>query len=152
MIAMNPSQNTTPRRTVVFFDGGCALCSREIRWLRSLDRRQRVQWIDINLDMTLLDAFGIDYVSAMRRFHVLDRSGILRVGAPAFLTLWSELPLLKPVARMVYATRSVALLDRWYERFASWRLLRRSRTLCQASIPEPGAAFNASIHTRRSLT
>ncbi len=108
---MIDNANPIQHRTVVFFDGDCGLCSREIRWLRTLDRQRRVKWIDINRDMTVLKAFGVDYDTAMRRFHVLDHGGILRVGAPAFLALWSELPWLRLAARIVYITRSVALLD-----------------------------------------
>ena len=124
---MNTWPNQANLPVIVFFDGGCGLCSREIRLLRRFDLHRQVQWIDINLDMSLLNAFGIDYRQAMRRFHVLDPAGVLRVGAPAFVALWSVLPLFSLLARLIHLTRTVEMLDKVYEQFAERRFRARLR-------------------------
>ena len=127
-MAFKPSVSESP--TVVFFDGGCGLCRREIRLMRRLDTHDKVEWVDINADMKLLEAFGVKYEVAMSRFHVLDKSGVMRVGVPAFLSLWSQLPALKLLARVIYLTRSTWMLEPAYEKFAAWRLRNRLPAMC----------------------
>ena len=124
----------TPRqRAIVFYDGGCGLCRREIRFYRRCDRQDAVQWVDINQDMSILSALGVTYDHAMRRFHVLDRNGVLQDGAPAFLAMWRELPLFWLLSELVYRTRSVSVLDRIYCRFAAWRYRSREPAACNVS-------------------
>ena len=112
---------------VVFFDGGCGLCRREIRLFKRLDSAQRVQWIDISRDQTLLNALGVSWERGMQSLHVLDGGGILRDGARAFIALWSVLPYHRHLARLILWTRTTTLLDRAYRRFAGWRYARRRR-------------------------
>ena len=115
---------------IVFFDGGCNLCSREIRYYRKLDRQERISWQDITRDTTLLEAFGISPEDAMRRFHVLDSQGVMRTGAPAFLALWEELPGFRLLPGLFYKCRLVSALDWLYNRFADWRYSSRSGAVC----------------------
>jgi len=62
-------------KPMVFFDGGCPLCRREVAHYRFLDRRNRVGWIDISRAADLLLQYGIDRGAAMRRLHALDERG-----------------------------------------------------------------------------
>ncbi len=117
--------NAKNLKTIAFFDGQCGLCSKEIRFFKKLDATKRIEWIDINEDVELLHALGITYEQAMRRLHVLDHRGILRQGACAFLALWSELPFFNIIARLVYFSRTSALLEKAYLRFADWRYEKR---------------------------
>lgn len=114
--------------TVVFFDGGCPLCSREIGHYARLDRERRFKWIDITKDRELLSAFGISYERAMRRLHVLDRNGVMVDGARAFLAIWSELPRYRFLSRLVYGLRVLNALEMAYSRFADRRYASRCRT------------------------
>lgn len=111
----------------MFFDGGCPLCRREVSHYRRLDRNCRVDWVDIQQDMRLLSAFGVSYPRAMQRLHALTADGLLVDGAYAFAAVWSELPYYRWLARLLYATRTLPLLDGWYGRFARWRYRRRCR-------------------------
>ncbi|MFC1681052.1 thiol-disulfide oxidoreductase DCC family protein [Pseudomonadota bacterium] len=126
---MNIEPLITRARTVVFFDGGCPLCSKEIRHYARLDREDRMEWIDISKDRDLLAAFGITYEQAMRRLHVLDRNGVLVDGARAFLAIWSELPRYRVLSRLVYAFRALNALEAAYSRFADRRYASRCRTI-----------------------
>jgi len=129
------STNSRPAaRPIVFFDGGCSLCSREISHYRTLDRDHRVAWIDINSGAHLLDALGLSRDHAMRRLHVLDGDGVMRDGAAAFVTMWRALPYYRALAWLVDRTRTVRLLDAAYDRFAAWRYRRRQEDpVCPAS-------------------
>ena len=71
-------------KTILFYDGGCPLCSREIKHYRRLDSADRIDWIDISRDASLLQAMGVTLETAMARLHVLHRDGWLATGAYAF--------------------------------------------------------------------
>ncbi len=113
------------RKTLVFYDGGCPLCAREVAHYRKLDRAGRVEWMDLRRDPALLNALGVTPDRAMRRLHVLRDDGLLLDGAYAFAGLWSQLPYYRVLANVLYGTRSLGWLDRIYDRFARWRYRRR---------------------------
>lgn len=74
-------------KPMMFFDGGCAPCRREVAHYRSLDRENRVRWIDISREVDLLSRYGIDRDAAMRRLHALDERGHVVAGASAFVAV-----------------------------------------------------------------
>ncbi len=112
--------------TIAFYDGGCPLCRKEVDHYRRLDVAGRIEWVDITRRQRLIKALGVSFDDAMRRMHVLGSDGLLRDGAAAFVALWRELPYYRTVAALVYATRSVPVLDRLYRVFAA----RRYRSRC----------------------
>jgi len=120
------STETPDIKPMVFYDGGCALCRREIGHYRRLDKQQRVKWVDITTDNALLTQHNIEPDQAMKLFHVLDRQQQLRIGAAAFVALWHELPGYRWLARLVTACRMTPLLHLFYIRFAAWRYRARS--------------------------
>jgi predicted DCC family thiol-disulfide oxidoreductase YuxK len=112
-------------QTIMFYDGGCPLCSREVNHYRRLDRSHRVQWVDMTQNPTLPQAFGISYQTAMERLHVLHRDGRMLSGAYAFAAIWSELPYYRVLAKIVRFPGILAALDGAYRLFARWRYRRR---------------------------
>jgi len=124
-------------RPTVFYDGGCALCSREIAHYRRLDRNENLRWIDISRDREALERHGLDWETAMRRFHVLDARGCWQTGVWGFAEMWAHLPRYRWLSRFLSSTGSLSLLDRLYSHFASWRARRRCSDACQLP-PESG--------------
>jgi predicted DCC family thiol-disulfide oxidoreductase YuxK len=114
-------------QVVMFYDGGCPLCSREVAHYKRLDRSGRVQWSDITRDFSLLEAFGVPYPKAMERLHVLSGDGRLLTGAYGFAAIWSELPYYAYLAKLLRFPGALPLLDKIYEAFARWRFRRRCR-------------------------
>jgi predicted DCC family thiol-disulfide oxidoreductase YuxK len=112
-------------KPVMFFDGGCPLCRREVAHYRRLDRADAVQWLDIAADPAPLQPLGIAPADAMRRLHVLDRDGRLQTGAWAFAAIWEVLPYYRWLARLVRLPGVLSVLDWGYRRFADWRFARR---------------------------
>lgn len=110
---------------IVFFDGGCGLCSREISVLKKLDTNSNVRWINIDENGDLLESYGISYIDAMRRFHVVNRQGQIEIGVEGFLCLWRVLPTLKWVPSLIRITRSKGFLEHCYRRFADKRFKSR---------------------------
>lgn len=116
-------------RPVLFYDGGCALCRREIAHYRRLDRAGRVEWVDLRSAGRRLEGLGIDPGEAMRRIHAVDGAGRVVTGVDAFVVVWERLPgyrlLAALLCRLPLLRRALAPL---YGRFARWRLRRRCRS------------------------
>ncbi|MDZ7804519.1 DUF393 domain-containing protein [Thiohalophilus sp.] len=115
----------THDRPIMFYDGGCPLCRREVAHYRRLDRQARIQWTDINQHPEQLSRHGITPQAAMTYLHVRGSGGQIYQGAEAFLTLWQELPYYRHLGRFVTLLRLQRPLDWGYRRFARWRLQRR---------------------------
>ena len=113
------------RTIIMFYDGGCPLCSREVNHYRRIDRDRNINWVDISVQADLTDSYQVTHEAAMARLHVLDSDGYMQTGAAAFVTLWSALPYYRWLAGIVRSLRLVPLLDRIYEPFARWRLSHR---------------------------
>ena len=118
-------------KVVVFYDGGCPLCRKEIHHYIKRDHTGgQLVWNDISNGTELLDEFRITLDEAMRRFHVIDRDGHVTRGAKAFLTLWHALPVYRYLARTVECLHLTSLLNWAYEHFAR----ARYRRACQRGI------------------
>lgn len=118
------------RRPILFFDGGCPLCRREISHYRKIDRKQQVEWIDIHTSPEALAPYGIDWNAAMQRIHLIDGSGLVETGARAFVTLWSQLPYYRFLSMACMIPGVIAIMDFTYRHFARWRWKRRSDNAC----------------------
>lgn len=116
----------TENRPVVFFDGGCPMCRREIAFYQRLDREHRVEWRDLE-DPESLSGVALDRVSAMKRFHILDEHGQLRSGADAFAEVWTYLPYWRWLARLVRGLYLVPLLEWAYRIWAERRFKKRCK-------------------------
>lgn len=112
-------------KPVVFFDGGCPMCSREIAHYRKRRGAEFIDWVDINESTDTLSDYGLDRAAAMARFHVLDKSGRWQTGAWGFAELWSHLPAYRWLAWILRRLRILPLVDLAYTRFARWRIRGR---------------------------
>ena len=134
-----PSDNGSSRHyngqgPIVFYDGSCPLCSREIAHYRRLRGAESLQWVDIARAEDLQAVYGLGRGTAMARFHVLDTAGKWQTGAWGFAELWSHLPAYRWLAVTLHALRLLPLLDRAYSRFAVWRLRHNCQTAACRSI------------------
>jgi predicted DCC family thiol-disulfide oxidoreductase YuxK len=124
-----------PKLTVLY-DGGCPMCSREIRHYRHIATGLPVQWIDVTLPTADLDSFGLSRADALRWFHVIDETGEMHVGARAFIALWTALPGYRWLARVSRVRCLATVMDIVYDRFARWHYKRRCREgICTISRP-----------------
>jgi len=113
------------QKTTVFYDGSCPLCSREMSHYRKCQGADEVNWLDISQSKDQLDDYGIDYDSAMKRFHVLSADGTYHTGAFGFIHLWSRLKPYKALSALIKIFRLGALLDWFYKLFAQWRIQKK---------------------------
>ncbi len=97
----------------VFYDGACPLCTREVRWLRRRDRRQRIVFTDIAAPGFDAAALGVSPRSLMARIHGRLPDGRLVLGVDVFRHLYravgfgplvaiSELPGVSHVLDLAY--------------------------------------------------
>lgn len=101
----------------IWYDGGCPLCLREIALMQRLDRRQRIQFVDLTdnapcpLDRTLM----------LKRFHATLADGTTLSGAAAFAAMWREIPILRPIGLLAKNPHMLWLLERAYRFFLKIR-------------------------------
>src|ERR671917_2723453 len=82
---------------LVWFDGACPLCRREIALMRRLDRRGAIAFVDVSR-AAAQDVAGcpIDRAALLARFHALEDGRVVS-GAAAFAAMWRAVPLLRPL-------------------------------------------------------
>lgn len=105
----------------VFYDGACPLCTREIRMLQRLDRRQRIRFVDIAADGFAAGSIGLSWQTLMQRIHGRLPDGTLVEGVEVFRRLYSAVGFKKLVALTRLPVVS-QLLDLAYSGFAKNRL------------------------------
>lgn len=105
-----------PRRPVVYFDGACPLCRREIAFYRRRRGADGIEWID--LSESLADpAPDLTRDAALARFHLRDADGRLRSGAAAFVRLWQALPLFRPLGLVIALPGPIHVAEWFYRVF-----------------------------------
>lgn len=98
---------------IVWFDGACPLCAREIALMRRLDRIAAIHFVDIADNRSDCPK---DRHQMRARLHAQEQGRLLS-GAAAFAAMWRAIPLLRPLglwARRPYALR---LLEWLYGKF-----------------------------------
>jgi predicted DCC family thiol-disulfide oxidoreductase YuxK len=102
---------------IVWHDGGCPLCQREIALMRRLDRGGRIAFIDV---ASPGNACPIDRAALLARFHARE-DGVLLSGAAAFAAMWRAIPLLRPLRLAARNPRILGLLESAYRIFLRLR-------------------------------
>jgi len=123
----NRGYEDIPLIPIMFYDGGCQLCRREVAHYRRLDHAGLVRWVDITQEPEALAVHGIDPLTAMRRLHAIDEGGRVVSGVAAFAAIWRQLPGYRHLAGALARLGLIAPIDRLYEKFADWRFRRRCR-------------------------
>ncbi len=120
-------------KPIVFYDGGCPLCRKEIAHYMRLDRSQRIHWADITMEQALLSEHGVSYQQAMARIHGVDERGVLIDGVEVFLTIWRNISAYRLLARVIGFLRLKSALDFVYGYFARWRIRKRCGEYCDST-------------------
>jgi len=102
---------------IIWHDGACPLCRREIALMRRLDRRGAIRFVDLTDAET---SCPVDRATLLARFHASE-DGIMLSGAAAFAAMWRAIPLLRPLAIAARRPWVLALLERVYGKFLRLR-------------------------------
>jgi predicted DCC family thiol-disulfide oxidoreductase YuxK len=120
-------------KVLVWYDGGCPLCRREIALMRRLDTGQAITFIDVaSEDATC----PLDRGELLSRFHAAEDGRILS-GAAAFAAMWRAIPRLRLIGLAARNPLVLAVLERLY------RLFLRIRPRLQAAARRAEAAGSA---------
>ena len=95
---------------LVWYDGGCPLCCREIALMRRLDGRGAIRFVDVaEADA----ACPIDRAALLARFHAME-DGRMMSGAAAFAAMWRAIPRLRPLGLLARNETVLVILERLY--------------------------------------
>src|SRR3954468_14103404 len=83
------NERTDPYEVEVFHDGACPLCAREMRWLRRLDRHQRIRFTDIADPAFDPGPLGLTFEALMDRIHGRLPDGRVVEGVDVFRRLYA---------------------------------------------------------------
>lgn len=127
----------------VWYDGACPLCSREMAFMKRLDRKRRLQFCDFSDPDYDVAASGIPLSELGAVIHAQWEDGTVIRGVEVFRAIWqavglgfltrmSRLPLIDPLVVQAYA---------W---FARNRLWLTGRTVCTGGQCLNKSAANAA--------
>ena len=115
----------TFNKIIVFYDGGCSVCNKEINHYRRCDRYMQFDWVDIQAGSDWLKQLGISHAEAMHELHVLRADGVVVKGAAAFACIWSKLPRYSIFGKLIYRLHMISIANWFYRRFANWHYKNR---------------------------
>ncbi len=98
---------------IVWYDGSCPLCRREVALIRRLDRTDAVHFVDATGDDV---SCPLDRADLLARFHASE-DGVILSGAAAFAAMWRAVPLLRPLGLAARWPWVLTLLERGYVGF-----------------------------------
>ncbi len=98
---------------MIWYDGGCPLCRREIAFMRRLDRRGAITFIDAADEHSVCP---IDKAELLARFHAQE-DGKLLSGAAAFAAMWRAIPMLRPIGLLAKNRWFLNILEKLYVQF-----------------------------------
>jgi predicted DCC family thiol-disulfide oxidoreductase YuxK len=103
---------------LIWFDGSCPLCRREIALMKRLDRRGAITFV--NIAGTAPGECPVDRAQLLSRFHAREE-GRLVSGAEAFAAMWRAIPVLRPLGLLARVPLVLAVLERCYTAFLRFR-------------------------------
>jgi predicted DCC family thiol-disulfide oxidoreductase YuxK len=111
-------------KPVVYYDGACPVCAREIRAYQGRAGADQIEWQDVSLPAPVL-APDLTQSAALARLHVRRPDGTLVSGAAAFAVIWSSLPGLAWAGKLMTWPPMLWAAERGYRLFLrlrrSWR-------------------------------
>lgn len=102
---------------IIWYDGACPLCVREIALMRRLDWNHSIDFQDIAPDTVICP---LDRQLMLARLHASE-NGVMLSGAAAFAAMWRTVPLLKPLGWLAKNPVILDILERLYVRFLKIR-------------------------------
>ncbi len=119
---------------LVWYDGACPLCRREIALMRRLDHRRAISFVDVAQEN---GTCPVDRAALLARFHARE-NGVVVSGAEAFAAMWRAIPLLRPLGLAARNRWVLAGLERLYGRFLRIRPMLQERMRGAAPRPAKG--------------
>jgi demethoxyubiquinone hydroxylase (CLK1/Coq7/Cat5 family) len=120
-------------KSVVYFDGACPLCSREIAHYRAQSGASTLVWVDAAQCEPSALGLNLSRDAALGRLHARRADGSLVSGVAAFAIIWSRLPKYQWLANFVSRRPVLPIADCAYSGFLRIRAMWR-RPACQSNM------------------
>lgn len=129
---MEDKENTT--KGIIFYDGLCLLCSREIDHYRKQKGADKFLFLNISSADFDPAKFNLDPYKVHKVMHVLSVNGQMATGVDAFREIWKELPKYHVLYRLSGNAIVRHMLNVGYAGFAQIRpYLPRKKSDCDSS-------------------
>lgn len=110
------SSAPTGAGSVVYYDGSCPMCQREIAWYRRLPAQNPIEWIDVSA-VGYCAPEGTTTDLLMKRLHAVTPTGELVSGARAFAHIWLQLPGWRVIGQLVKLPGALPIMELAYRLF-----------------------------------
>jgi predicted DCC family thiol-disulfide oxidoreductase YuxK len=110
-------------RPIVYYDGGCPVCSLEITFYQRRPGGESFAWVDVTQADEAALGPGLSRETALARMHVRRADGTVVDGAAAFAEIWRGMPGLRWLGRVLLIPPFITLAEFGY------RIFLRARTL-----------------------
>lgn len=109
---------------IVYYDGKCGLCAKEINYYRRIAPTGLFDWQDITQNQEDLISSGISLVDGLKLLHAQDSGGQIHVGLDAFILIWRQLRRWRMLAAFINLPIIRQVANWLYISFAEWRFKR----------------------------
>jgi predicted DCC family thiol-disulfide oxidoreductase YuxK len=110
---------------VVYYDGGCPGCAREIAFYQHRPGGESFAWVDVAQAGAAEIGPGLSREAALARMHVRRADGTIVHGAAAFAEIWRGMPGFRWLGRLLAIPPFGALAELAYRVFLRVRRLWR---------------------------
>ncbi len=132
----------------VFYDGKCALCSKEINHYRKIAPSGIFDWQDITESADEIKKEGISLAEGLKQLHAQDEEGMIQVGVDAFILIWKQLKLWRVLADFVGLPIIKPMANILYRYFAKRRFQQLKH--CQLAEKQEGADYPSNKTEKKS--
>ncbi len=113
------------KKCIIYFDGGCPLCAKEIATYQKWRGADRIEWVDASKCEDEELGGQLDRSQALAKLHVRQLDGTLVSGSAAFVALWQNFPALNWLTRFLNNALMIRFLDQFYAFFLHIRPIWR---------------------------
>lgn len=115
----------------VYYNGACPVCNAEISGQQNKNMDCKVQWIDIDKDVSARKDIDKDIEGLREKLHIIDENGQVKVGMEALTVMWqhtlkdkwkariTNFPVIKQILKVVYNIIA-HLLYKWNKAKNHW--------------------------------
>ena len=128
---------------IVLFDGGCPLCRRTVRMLRTIDWRHRLQFVDgTDAQSRERIAPGLTEAAVLVEMYVVDHKGHRFAGYDGYLQIARLVPLLWPLG-LLGRLPGLRQAGRAAYRVIAAKRIRRGRCTGRVCAPEASSPITS---------
>ncbi|HEX3870215.1 MAG TPA: DUF393 domain-containing protein [Pirellulales bacterium] len=129
-----PTPAERPDAAIVIYDGHCRFCTGAVKKLAKWDLRGRLAYLSLHDPEVGRRWPDVSHDDLMKEMLIVDREGKRYWGAAAFRWCTLRLPLLWPLAPLMYIPGSLPLWKFLYRNFAKRRYLFGRVQTCENDV------------------